>query len=102
MAKKPTLLERIQSADIVQWLDHQAGRTQTSLDDILNPSRAYLAKHSDEDLAELIAAKPDTREAEIARSLMRVREAWRTPAKWSMIIAIASFVIATGAFVRTL
>lgn len=41
MSKKPTLLERMQSAGIDNWLDHQSGRTQTSLDDILNPSQAY-------------------------------------------------------------
>lgn len=102
MTKKPTLLERMQTAGIDQWLDHQAGRTTTSLDDILNPSKAYLSKQSDEDLAELIAAKPTTREAEIARSVIRVREAWRTPAKWSMIIAVAALALSAVAIVRTL
>lgn len=102
MSKKPTLLERMQSAGIDNWLDHQSGRTQTSLDDILNPSKTYLTKQSDEDLLELIAARPASREGQIAASIMRVREAWRTPAKWSVIIAVASFAIATAAFIRTL
>lgn len=74
----------------------------TSLDDILNPSRAYLKKHSDEELAELIVAKPNTREAELCRSIMREREAWRTPAKWALYIALASLAIGTSAFIRTL
>lgn len=101
MAKKPTLLERMQSAGIEEWLDHQAGRTRTSLDDILSPSKAYLAKQSDDDLHELIAVRPNTREAQIAASIMRVREAWRTPARWSLIVAVAALAVSAVALIRT-
>ena len=102
MTKKPTLLERMNSASITQWLDHESGRTQTSLDDILNPSKAYLAKQSDDDLHELMAAKPNTREGQIAASIMRVREAWRTPARWSLIVSGLALALSAVAFARTL
>lgn len=102
MAKKPTLLERMNSAGIDQWPDHQAGRTHTSLADILRPSKAYLAKQSDEDLHELNAARPNTSEGQAAASIIRVWEAWRTPARWSLIVAVAALLVSAVALLRTL
>lgn len=104
MAKKPTLLESISKANADAMIRGLTSQPEPpSGPDVFGcPSRKLIKRYPDEDLLELIAAKPSTREAEIARSIMREREAWRTPAKWSMIIAIASLVIATWAFVRTL
>ena len=61
------------------------------------PTRKMISAFDDEDLHELIAARPTTREAEIARSIMRGREAWRTPARWSMIISAVSLAISIAA-----
>jgi CRISPR/Cas system-associated protein Csm6 len=109
MAKKPTLLEEMRSANIETYLDHMAGRSPRSLDDVQNPSRKHIASRADEELAELIVGEPASRAAELARSVLRQREAWRTPAKWSVIIAVVSLITAIGslglasaAFLRTL
>lgn len=61
------------------------------------PSRKMINAFDDEDLHELIAARPSTREAGIARSILHSREAWRTPARWSMIISAVSLAISIAA-----
>jgi len=73
-----------------------------SFDAIAHPSRAIIATFTDEELAELQAREPNSREGHLAASIMRSRESWRTPGRWSLIVAALSLIIAISAFVRTL
>lgn len=72
-------------------------RAPREADPYLRPTKKMIGAFDDENLHELIAARPTTREAEIARGLIREREAWRTPARWSMVIAAVSLVISIAA-----
>lgn len=70
--------------------------------EIAYPPRKVLATFTDEELAELQAREPNSREGHLAASIMRSRESWRTPGRWSLIVAGLSLVVAISAFVRTL
>ncbi|MDT7527784.1 hypothetical protein OVY29_03790 [Sphingopyxis sp. SE2] len=104
MAKKPTLVEELNAANNDAWL----GNFEDDPAEVgpLHPywkaTRKLIAKHPDEDLAELIATTPNSREAHLAVSILRVREGWKSPARWSMLISGASLFVAGWAFLRTL
>lgn len=103
MTDKRTLADLIQLANVDSWLATEKEiLPRADLRPYLTPSRKTIGKHSDEDLAELIATKGNTREGQIAASILRQREAWRTPARWSVIISVASLMLAAAAFARTL
>ncbi|MGE3744982.1 MAG: hypothetical protein AB7G25_04560 [Sphingomonadaceae bacterium] len=74
----------------------------TAFEDIAYPPRRVLATFTDEELAELQAREPHSREGHLAASIMRSRESWRTPGRWSLIVAGMSLVVAISALVRTL
>lgn len=57
---------------------------------------------TDEDLAELIARNRPTGETELARSEMRTRESWRTPARWSFIVACLALAVSIVAVLISL
>jgi len=86
----------------MQTLGSDKGPTRDTLDEILEPGRRQLQRETDEDLLELIGARPNSREGQIAASIMRTREAWRTPARWSVIISLLAFGLSVAAFVRTM
>ena len=56
----------------------------------------------DEELHELIARNPDSAAARMAASEVRRREAWQTPARWSLMVSIAALVLSIFALIRTL
>jgi hypothetical protein len=102
MAENKTLLELISGASGDAWINGVTGKDSLGPPDpYYRPTRKKLAKHTDEDLAELIVGKPETREAEIARSILRRRESWRTPATPALAISLLSFALAAWAFART-
>ena len=51
----------------------------------------------DEELAELIALNRPDAETELARSELRIRESWRTPARWSLVISAIALLISLAA-----
>jgi hypothetical protein len=104
MNTKKSLLDLIDNASGNAMVNNLTGDTAAfgQADPYDRPTRKLIASHSDDDLHELIAARPTTREAEIARSIMRGREAWRTPARWSLAISAAALALSLAAFVRTL
>ncbi|MFC4593506.1 hypothetical protein [Sphingobium tyrosinilyticum] len=65
------------------------------------PSSPSFAKWPDEELAELIARNPDTATARLAASEIRRREAWRTPARFSLVVAILALIVSAVALGRT-
>ena len=104
MTKKQTLLELVSEAGNDAWI---ASLTTDPaeigpLHPYWNANRKLIAKHSDEDIAEMIANRPTSREAELGRSIMRVREGWRMPARWSLIVAGLALILSVAAFIRTL
>jgi hypothetical protein len=60
---------------------------------------AEIRKKSPKDLAVLIAAYPHEPVGELARSEQRVREAWRSPAKWTFVVSLCSLAIAILALI---
>ena len=67
-----------------------------------DPGRMLLRNCSDDDLAEIIGVEPASKTGILARSILNRRESWRTPAKWSFVIALVSFFLGLVAFIRTL
>lgn len=103
MAEKRSLLDLISTAGSNTWLGSAMNKGIAGPPDpYYRPTRRLMGKHSDEDLAELIAERSSTAEAELARSIMRRREAWRTPATPALIISVLSFGLAAWAFARTI
>jgi hypothetical protein len=56
----------------------------------------------DDEIAELISRNPNSAPAMMAASELRVRESWRSPDKWALIVAGVSLIVSAGAIVRTL
>lgn len=75
---------------------------QKAFNEFADPGRKVLRKLRDDDLAALISAEPTSKQGLIAASILRQRESWRTPARWSLIISVISLCLATAAFARTL
>jgi hypothetical protein len=72
-----------------------------AFDELTKPKWATIASFTDEELAEMLAAEPSSREGLIAASIMRSRETWRTPARWALIISGLSLSAAVAALART-
>lgn len=56
----------------------------------------------DEELHELIARNPETASTRLTSSEVRRREAWRTPAKWALVVSLFSLAVSAAALLRTL
>lgn len=56
---------------------------------------------TDSDLAEFIARNRQIGDTELARSEMRVRESWRTPAKPALVVSIVALLISLAAFANS-
>lgn len=67
-----------------------------------DPSRKLLKSLPDEDLATLCGREPTSRTGLLAASILRERDAWKSPAKWSLLISLGSLAIAALAYCRTL
>jgi hypothetical protein len=103
MRRKPGLLAKFENARVNAMIESLGGRPlpQDTLEEILDPGRKQIARFTDEELAELMARGVPTKEAQLAASEMRRRESWRTPARWALLISVASALIAAAALVRT-
>jgi hypothetical protein len=66
-----------------------------------DPGMREIRSLSNEDLAEIIAREPQTKLGRLADSVQRSRESWRTPAKWALIVALCSLIVALYALYRT-
>lgn len=73
----------------------------TPLGEILDPGRRQVRPMHDDELAAIIAREPSSKLGKLAESEMRLRESWRGPAKWSLIVAGLAFVLSIAAFIRT-
>lgn len=99
-------LKAIQDArarNFLHNLNHAASGQRSfdrAVDELVNPTRSHLSKLSDDDLAELISTEPTTRVGRLADSILRTRDNWRSPAKWSLGVSIISLLIAVAAFVQ--
>ena len=104
MPRKRGLLAKMDSARVSEWVDSFGGISgrRDSIDEMLDPGRRQIARLTDEELAELLARHPSTKESQLAASEMRRRESWRTPARWAVLISLLSFALALVAFIRTL
>lgn len=104
--RKPRLtLADIDKADAGRFLQSydvlNGSKSVGSIPEILGPTMSEVARLSDEDIAELLSRK-DGKLRQMANSVQRTREAWRGPARWSLIVAALSFAVALAAFGRTL
>ena len=105
MRRKAGQLEQIRSKRIGEWIDDlKPGSVAAyrALDEFENPGRWTIRRMVDEELADLIASEPGSKLGALAASEMRTREAWRGPARWSLIIAVLAFALSIAAFIRTL
>lgn len=66
-----------------------------------DPGRRELDKFPDDELAELIAREPGSRQGLLASSILRNRDSWRTPAQWALGISAISLLVAITALART-
>lgn len=98
MRRQRGILEKIERANMDDWLS-SIGETTTqskfdaAVDEFVNPGRKLVVQMVDEELAELAAHKPKTMLGQLAVSEMRRREAWRGPARWSLIVAAIALVV---------
>ena len=96
-------LARLRSARegrAVQFLKGVAGDPYSrEFDALADPGRRELNKFTDEDLAELIACEPRSKQGLLATSIMASRDSWRTPGKWALFISAVSLAVSIGALV---
>ena len=60
-----------------------------------------LRRWIDEELAELVSRGPETPVGLLAAGELRRREAWRGPARWSLVVAALALLVSAAAFART-
>lgn len=100
--RKPGTLAKIEEQGIDAWIN-SLGPTDDfdkAADEFLYPGRKAIRLMVDDELAEVIAKKPGSKLAKLAESELRIREAWRGPARWSLVIAALAFVVSLAAFIR--
>lgn len=99
-------LEKLDSARsnrMIEGLKAFSGDAYSSAFDALaDPGRRELDSFTDEELAELIAREPSSKQGHLASSILRSRESWRTPARWALVFSGLSLMVAMAAFARTL
>jgi hypothetical protein len=104
MRREPGLHEKIDTVGTDAWLRtlglEKGFDFDSSVDRYLYPKRALHTRMVDEELAELASRAPSAL-TELARSELRSREGWRTPAKWSLFVALAALVVSAAALIRT-
>lgn len=107
MRRKPGLLAEIEAIGVGAWIRSLDGKTSKrqldkALQRSLHPGKGEIVRMVDEELADLVSRQPRGKLGELAASEMRRREAWRGPARWSLIIAALAFIVSAAAFFRTL
>lgn len=95
MVKPDGWLRKIDEARAGKWTSALGGpRPLDSLTEVLDPGLKQVARFDDDDLAEVIAREPTSKLGLLAARIQRQRESWKTPAKWSLVVAIISLVVA--------
>ena len=96
MRRRPGILKRIDTGSVDEWVRSlspaDVKNFNASADRFLYPDRRLVRRMVDEELAEL-ASRPASRLTKLAESELRSREGWRTPARWSMLIALAALAL---------
>lgn len=103
MRRKPGNLSRYREQANDRWLAsyrHDGPQRAPLTGKYSYPSRALVRAFVDEELAEIIAGEPGSKLGTLAASELRSREAWRGPARWSLIIAALAFAVSLAAFIR--
>jgi hypothetical protein len=98
----PGLLDRLTEERTDDWIDSM--RTPGA-DAPPKPPREPVTRRqincfTDEDLAELISREPDSAWGQLALSVLRVRESWRTPARWALVISAIALAVSLLALIR--
>lgn len=83
-----------------EYLLSDGAKLDRAFDEFADPSRRHLRQLTDEELAELISTEPNSKTGRLAESVLRNRDNWRSPAKWSLLISLISVAIAVTAFFR--
>lgn len=103
MPRRNGWLKKVDEARTGNWIHALGGpRPKDALEEILDPGLAQVRRFNDDELATVIAREPTSKLGLLAARTQRERESWRTPARWSLIVALCSLAIAIAAFVRTL
>lgn len=103
MAKDESWLKKIDEARIGNWIASLGGpRPLDALEEVLNPGLKQVTRFTDDELAEVIGREPTSKLGQLAARVQRQRESWRTPAKWSLFVALCSLAVAIVALARTL
>lgn len=87
---------------LIESLRTQGTSYERAFDKLTKASPINFRNWPDDELAELIARNPDTAPARLAASEVRRREAWQTPARWSLLVSILALGISAIALARTL
>ena len=78
------------------------GEFDKAFEKYVNPNRRHLAKMTDEELAELLATETSSSYLHyLAASILRSRESWRTPTRWTLILSAFSFLVSVIALWRS-
>jgi hypothetical protein len=103
MARREGGLKKIDEARSGDWRHAMGGpRPLETLEQVLDPGLQEVRRLTDNELAEIIARECASKLGLLAARVQRERESWRTPARWSLVVALCSLAIAVSAFVRTL
>ena len=103
MPKPDGWLKRVDKARTGNWIASMGGRRPLdTLEEVLDPGLKQVSRFTDNELAEVIAREPTSKLGLLAARVQRQRESWRTPARWSLIVALCSLAVAVAAFARTI
>jgi hypothetical protein len=87
------------------WRKLQERRENRRVEDTFDnafgkPSYRHIRRWSIEELHRRLATNDlHTAERRMAESQVRIKEAWRTPARWTLLIAVAAFVVSVIALI---
>jgi hypothetical protein len=88
------------------WKERRAAKAQERLveetfsDAFGHPSYRHIRNWDLEELHRRLATNElHSAERRMAESQVRIREAWRTPARWSLILSIAAFAVSAIALI---
>ncbi|PIW55238.1 MAG: hypothetical protein COW16_07125 [Sphingomonadales bacterium CG12_big_fil_rev_8_21_14_0_65_65_10] len=103
--RRTGLWQKIKTAQTNSWLQALGGERSAfneAAAELLDPGRREVQRMSDDDLTAIIEERPGTRLSTLAQSELKVRESWRGPARWSLLISLLAFILSMVAFFRTI
>ncbi len=104
MKRSPGNLEKFDAAcaeRAFSALRAVGGSYESTFAELVDDPPLEFKKWTDQELAELIARNPETAPARLAASEVRSREAWQTPARWSLLVSILAVLMSAVALIRT-